>query len=125
MPISTQANQTPVPPSRTWTLVRGKDSGLVADGPGKSIQVGEALLFAFDFSRDLTAGSIVSSITSIAVEGATSEVTFDTAEQGLDRGLVKLHITGASAGSIRVRATVVYSDGSAVEGDGALKIVDA
>ena len=125
MPITTQSNQTPVPASRIWELSRGKDSGLVAEGPAKSMQVGESCLFAFSFGKDLPKGATISSITSLAVEGGGSEVTLDSDEQGIDRELVKVHITGAAAGSIRIRCKVAYSDGSAVEGDGGLKVVAA
>tara|TARA_R100000808_G_C2110307_1_gene124609 strand:+ start:575 stop:958 length:384 start_codon:yes stop_codon:yes gene_type:complete len=127
MSIQTQSNQTPVPDSRVWRLERTADKGLVATGPAKSLQTSETLLFAFDFSHDTVGGSVVSSISSVAVEGGTTQVTFDADAQGIDRHLVKVEITGATATTspIGIRCRVVYSDGSTAEGDGRLSVVAA
>ncbi len=124
MSITTQSNQQPVPASRTWLLKRTTDRGLIADGPALSLQVGEALLYQFDFSSDLPPGARVATIVSVEAESGAL-VTFDTAEQGIDRHLVKCEITGASAGSVRIRCKATYSDGSQVEGDGALVVAAA
>ena len=123
MSITTQSNQPPVPVSRTWVL-RRTSGGLKAEGNAKGLQVGEAALFAFNFSHDLPHGATISTITTLALEIGTN-ATLDSDQQGIDRSSVKVHVTAVSVGTVRIRCKVSYSDGSAVEGDGALTIVAA
>ena len=115
-----------VPSSRVWVLVRGPDGGLLSSGPAVGMQVGEDLLFAADFHRELGRGDWVSTVSSIAIDTGTADgVTFDTADQATNGSLCKFSIVAVTAGTYTIRVKVVTNDSQTIEGDCSLKIVAA
>ena len=111
-------SQVIVPDSRTFELQRDSTGGLTSGGLHKVMQVGESLLWAADFKRELGAGDWITTITSIAIDtGAAGGVTFSAGDQGVNLAQVKFSTTAVTAGDYIIRVKCVTNNGDALEGD--------
>jgi hypothetical protein len=107
--ISIAPNLVPVPAARTWTLVQGS-TGLVGDRT-IGIRAGETKTFAIDFKNDLSANGLLTAFSSIAITtGTAGGVTFDTSDDGVNRTKAVIQMTGVTAGTYTLTATVTYDD---------------
>lgn len=107
--ISIAPNLVPVPAARTWTLVQGS-TGLVGDRT-IGMRAGETKTFAIDFARDLSANGLLTAFSSIAITtGTAGGVTFDTSDDGVNRTKAVIQMTGVTAGTYTLTATVTYDD---------------
>ena len=111
-------SQVIVPDSRTFELQRDSTGGLTSGGLHKVMQVGESLLWAADFKRELGSGDWITTITSIAIDtGAAGGVTFSAGDQGVNLAQVKFSTTAVTAGDYIIRVKCVTNNGDALEGD--------
>lgn len=110
-------SQASVPDSRTFKLVRKTTGGLVGEA-SRQMQIGENLLFAFDFYNDLPTNGRVQSFDAIAIKtGTAGGVTFDTANMDRDKTQAKVKIAGVTAGTYVLNLQVTYESGDSVEAD--------
>jgi hypothetical protein len=102
-------SQVPVPELRTWTLVRNS-TGLTGNKVIR-MRVGEVKLFAIDFRNDLAEdGRLTDFDNFVITTGTGGGVTLDTATMGVDRTQAKVSITGVTAGTYTLTATVSFDD---------------
>jgi len=111
---TTPVSQVPVPALRTWTL-KEASTGLVGE-TSRKMRVGESKIFAINFAADLPTNGRLTDFDSIAIEtGTAGGVTFDTSTDvtfGVDKTLAKIEITGVTAGTYVLEATVTYTSDS-------------
>jgi hypothetical protein len=105
--ILTDIDQDPVADSQVFRVVR-RSTGLTADS--KTLRVGSANLYAFNFRNVGPANRQIITVNSIALaSGTAGGITFGTA--GRDGPEAKVRMTGVTAGDYTVKCTVTFYGG--------------
>ncbi|MGD9632664.1 MAG: hypothetical protein AB7U97_05240 [Pirellulales bacterium] len=123
-------NQTAVPPSRTWILVK-TDQGWVGEEILTIQKSNIAKLFAVEFRNDLSNNGRVKSIDSVSVIAGGVGITFEDSlsnpsAYGVDRTQAKFLLTPNSAGEYTIRCAALYdpADGGGGVGDVTLIVTE-
>jgi hypothetical protein len=103
-----------VPDARTFML-RATRIGLVGEKP-VYLQVDDNKLLAWDFRTDLPTGGRVSTVSSVALQVASSGLTLTAV--GVDHSQAKVRVQADTAGEYTVRCVVIYDNNDQAEGDG-------
>jgi hypothetical protein len=105
--ILTDIDQDPVAEPQVFRVIR-KPSGLTADS--KTIRVGSANLYGFEWRSVAAANRQIITVNSVAIaSGTAGGITFGT--PGRDNSIAKVRMTGVTAGDYTVSCNVTFYGG--------------
>lgn len=111
----TDADQEPVPGSRTVALVHTANEGLKYNKTISLRPIGEPATIAVDFAADMPANGRIATVDSVAISSGTAGgLTFGTS--GRDYTKAKLRITPVTSGTYLVTVQVTYTTNTSNQG---------